>query len=161
MKLCERADKNKKRPQVHWQWWRCGPRRLHPECPRPGGVDIFAPNVDVMKHTQRRNERINGGDQVMFSKVDECDEEGRTGLIHATLQGKVGLILYCKVNNYCVARSNIHFRYYKWCFVNQENMVEVLLDGSADIEVGFLFVVMRLCSWALIVIHLLNFIKSL
>lgn len=51
----------------------------------------------------------------MFSKVDECDEEGRTGLIHATLQGK-------------------------------ENMVEVLLDGSADIEVGFLFVVvMRLC----------------
>ena len=31
--------------------------------------------------------------------------------------------------------------------VNQENMVEVLLDGSADIEVGFLFVVvMRLCS---------------
>ena len=55
---------------------------------------IFAPNVDVMKHTQRRNERINGGDQVMFSKVDECDEEGRTGLIHATLQGKVGLISF-------------------------------------------------------------------
>ena len=74
---------------------------------------IFAPNVDVMKHTQRRNERINGGDQVMFSKVDECDEEGRTGLIHATLQGKVGLIFYCKVKHYCVARSSIHFRYYK------------------------------------------------
>ena len=30
----------------------------------------------------------------MFSKVDECDEEGRTGLIHATLQGKVGLISF-------------------------------------------------------------------
>ena len=44
--------------------------------------------------------------------------------------------------------------------VNQENMVEVLLDGSADIEVGFLFVVMRFCSWALIIIHLLKF-KSL
>ena len=41
--------------------------------------------------------------------------------------------------------------------VNQENMVEVLLDGSADIEVGFLFVVMRFCSWALIIIHLLKF----
>ena len=62
-------------------------------------MDIFAQNADVMKHTQRRNERINGGNQVMFSKVDECDEEGRTGLIHATLQGKVGLIF--------IARSKI------------------------------------------------------
>ena len=26
-----------------------------------------------------------------ISKVDESDEEGRTGLIHATLEGKVGL----------------------------------------------------------------------
>ena len=118
---------------------------------------IYLHQMLMLWNTHSAEMRINGGDQVMFSKVDECDEEGRTGLIHATLQGKVGLICYYKVKNYCVARSNVHFRYYKWCLVNQENMVEVLLDGSADIEVGFLFVVMRFCSRALIIIHLLKF----
>ena len=67
-------------------------------------------------------------------QVDESDEEGRSGLIHATLQGKVRLFstLFWKT------RLPKLFRRLKGTF-RQENMVEVLLDGSADIEVGHLF----------------------
>ena len=81
-----------------------------------------------------------------ISKVDESDEEGRTGLIHATLEGKVRFFATsCFLHhNYSHAGDFCQHQYH--CHVkrgsndsNQENMVEVLLDGSADIEVCFHF----------------------
>ena len=51
------------------------------------------------------------GGRVRWRGKDRADS------CHTSRQGRAHFI-YCKVKNYCVARSSIHFRYYKWCLLS-------------------------------------------